>query len=224
LSRALSNYERVKSDWLALLKQHRALAIIRAPTVAVGLAMAKAAAAGGFILIEVAWNNPQPAVMMQAIRQALPHCVVGVGSVLSEVDLREAIAAQAQFCFTPHTDCDLIALAQAHHLPLVAGAMTPTEILTAWRAGAASVKVFPISVLGNGAYIRSLLGPLGPIPLVPTGGVSCESARELIAAGAVAVGLSSTLFPAAEVYAQDWATIEARSRHLLSLLTSKPSG
>lgn len=214
----MSNYERVKSDWLALLKQHRALAIIRAPTVAIGLAMAKAAAAGGFILIEVAWNNRQPAVMMQAIRQALPHCVVGVGSVLSEADLRRAIAAQAQFCFTPHTDCELIALAQAHHLPLVAGAMTPTEILTAWRAGAASVKVFPISVLGNGAYIRSLLGPLGPIPLVPTGGVSCESALELIAAGAVAVGLSTTLFPAAEVYAKDWATIEARSRHLLASL------
>jgi 2-dehydro-3-deoxyphosphogluconate aldolase / (4S)-4-hydroxy-2-oxoglutarate aldolase len=225
VSKALSSdNQRIRADWLALLERHRAIAIIRAPSVDIGLAMAKAAAAGGFILIEVAWNNRQPAGMMQAIRQALPHCVVGVGSVLSEVDLREAIAAHTQFCFTPHTDCDLIALAQAHHLPLVAGAMTPTEILTAWRAGAASVKVFPISVLGNGAYIRSLLGPLGAIPLVPTGGVSCESALELIAAGAVAVGLSSTLFPAAEVYAQDWATIEARSRHLLSLLTSKPNG
>ncbi len=220
----MSDYECVKADWLALLKRHRALAIIRAPTVAVGLAMAQAAAAGGFELIEVAWNNPQPAMMMQAIRQALPHCVVGVGTVLSEVDLQGAIASQAQFCFTPHTDPELIALAQAHHIPLVAGAMTPTEILTAWRAGAASVKVFPISTLGNSAYIRSLLGPLGPIPLVPTGGVTCESALELIAAGAIAVGLSTALFPAAEVKAQDWAAIEARSRYLLALLTPKPSG
>jgi 2-dehydro-3-deoxyphosphogluconate aldolase / (4S)-4-hydroxy-2-oxoglutarate aldolase len=218
-----SDYEQVKANWLALLRKHRAIAIIRAPTVTIGLAMAKASAAGGFRLIEVAWNNSQPAVMMQAIRQALPHCIVGVGTVLSEADLQGAIAAHAQFCFTPHTDLALIKIAQAHALPIVVGAMTPTEIVTAWRAGAASVKVFPIATLGNGAYIRALLGPLGPIPLIPTGGVSCESALELMEAGAVAVGLSTALFPAAEVKAEDWTAIEARSRYLLALLTPKPN-
>ncbi|MGI8935118.1 bifunctional 4-hydroxy-2-oxoglutarate aldolase/2-dehydro-3-deoxy-phosphogluconate aldolase [Leptolyngbya sp. BC1307] len=210
--------DRVRAQWLALLVRYRAIAIIRAPDVKIGLMMAKAAAAGGFGLIEVAWNNAQPAAMMAAIRQALPDCVVGVGTVLSAEDLTGAIAAQAQFCFTPHTDCQLIRLAQTHSLPMIAGAMTPTEIITAWRAGAASVKVFPIAALGNGDYIRSVLGPLGPIPLVPTGGVTSESAPDLIAAGAIAVGLSTALFPKTEVAQSDWGAIETRSRYLLTLL------
>ncbi len=212
------NCDRVKAQWLALLRRYRAIAIIRAPDIETGLSMAKAAAAGGFGLIEVAWNNAQPAALMAAIRQALPDCVVGAGTVLSAEDLTGAIAAQAQFCFTPHTDCHLIRLAQTHSLPMIAGAMTPTEIITAWRAGAASVKVFPIAALGNGAYIRSVLGPLGPIPLVPTGGVTSESAPDLIAAGAIAVGLSTALFPKTEVAQADWGAIEAKSRYLLRLL------
>lgn len=163
----------VRARWLALLAQHRAIAIIRGTSVAQGVSMASAAAAGGFRLIEVTWtNNAQPSKMAQAIRQALPRCIVGAGSVLTPADLQAAIAAGSQFCFAPHTDPQLIARATAHSLPMVAGAMTPTEIVTAWRAGAAGVKVFPISALGNAAYIKSLQGPLGPIPLIPTGGVT----------------------------------------------------
>lgn len=218
----MNDDERVRAQtreqWLSLLKCHRAIAIIRAPTIETGLAMAKAAAAGGFCLIEVAWNNSQPAELMKAIRQALPDRVVGVGTVLSLADLHGAIAASAQFCFTPHTDHELISLAQIHQLPIIPGAMTPTEIVTAWRLGASSVKVFPISLLGNDTYIRSILGPLGPIPLVPTGGVTSESALKLIEAGAIAVGLSTALFPTAEVASGNWAAIEARSRYLLALL------
>lgn len=212
----------LRERWLKRLKRHRAIAIIRAASVSQGVAMAKAAAAGGFRLLEVTWtNNANPSDMSQVIRQALPHCIIGAGSVLTPTDLNEAITAKAQFCFTPHTDPQLIRTANAQTLPLVAGAMTPTEIVTAWRAGAASVKVFPISALGNAAYIRSLQGPLGLIPLIPTGGVSSESAPALIAAGAIAVGLSTALFPKAEVESGDWQAIEARSRYLLALLQSQ---
>ncbi|MGB3789934.1 MAG: bifunctional 4-hydroxy-2-oxoglutarate aldolase/2-dehydro-3-deoxy-phosphogluconate aldolase [Phormidesmis sp.] len=209
--------ERMKADWLSLLSTYRAIAIIRAETVNQGLSMAKAAAAGGFRLIEVAWaNNAEPAMMVAAIQKALPDCVVGVGSVLGLDDLNAAISAKAQFCFTPHVAGDLIEQSIVNQIPLVAGAMTPTEVINAWRAGASSVKVFPISALGNAAYIRSLLGPLGPIPLVPTGGVTSESAPALIAAGAIAVGLSTGLFPSDEVLQGDWEAIEARSRYLLT--------
>ncbi len=213
--------ETIRSLWLELLGRYRAIAIIRAQTVATGVSMAKAAAAGGFCLIEVAWNhNADPAEMIAKIRAAVPHCVVGVGTVLSEADLLGSIAAEAQFCFTPHTDSGLIDLARSHQIPMIAGAMTLTEIITAWRAGSASVKVFPISSLGNSTYIRSVLGPLGSIPLIPTGGVTSESAPELIKAGAVAVGLSTALFPPGEVAKEDWAAIEARSRYLLTLLAN----
>lgn len=209
-----------KDRWLSLVKQHRAIAIIRATTIEQGIAMTQAAAAGGFRLLEVTWtNNISPALMTREICRQLPHCTVGAGSVLTTESLGEAIAAGAQFCFTPHTDAALISAASEQHIPMIAGAMTPTEILQAWRAGAASVKVFPISAIGNAAYIQSLRGPLGPIPLIPTGGVTSESAPELIAAGAIAVGLSSALFPASEVQKADWSAIEARSRYLLTLLS-----
>ena len=157
---------------------------------------------------------------MAEVRQALPHCTIGAGTILSQTDLTAAIAANAQFCFTPHTDSELIAAAITQNIPMITGAMTPTEIMAAWRAGAASVKVFPISALGNAGYVRSLCGPLGSIPLVPTGGVTSETAPELLKAGAVAVGLSTALFPAREVEIADWTAIEARSRYLLTLLGS----
>ncbi|MEO1619704.1 MAG: bifunctional 4-hydroxy-2-oxoglutarate aldolase/2-dehydro-3-deoxy-phosphogluconate aldolase [Cyanobacteria bacterium J06632_3] len=215
----MNKSDRIRNQWLGLLKQYRAIAIVRATSVQQGVAMAQAAEAGGFRLIEVAWNNnTRPVEMVGAIRTALPHCVVGVGSVLCSADLQEALSADAKFCFTPHTDAALIDLAQQHELPMVAGAMTPTEIVTAWQAGAASVKVFPISQLGNEAYIRSLLGPLGPIPLVPTGGVTIESAPVLMAAGAVAVGLSTALFPKQEVIAENWDAITARAAYLLAVV------
>ncbi|MFK8182343.1 MAG: bifunctional 4-hydroxy-2-oxoglutarate aldolase/2-dehydro-3-deoxy-phosphogluconate aldolase [Phormidesmis sp.] len=216
--------DQLRHNWLTLLKKHRAIAIIRAPSVAIGLAMAKAAAAGGFCLIEITWtNNAAPEKMMATVHQSLPECIVGAGSILTLQHLQSAVSAGAQFCFTPHTDPFLIRTAQEQGIPLIAGAMTPTEVITAWRKGATSVKVFPISALGNGAYIRNLLGPLGPIPLVPTGGVTTVSAPEMIAAGAVAVGLSTALFPKDEIERKDWGAIEARSRYLLALLSKASS-
>ncbi len=209
----------VRESWLALAKQHQAIAIIRASTVAQGIAMASAAAAGGFRLVEITWtNNASPASMVKCLRQELPQCRIGAGSILSADSLHEAIAAKVDFCFTPHVDRALLSTAKKYELPMIAGAMTPTEIVMAWRAGAASVKVFPISALGNAAYLSSLATPLGPIPLIPTGGVTIESAPELIAAGAIAVGLSSALFPKLEVQQENWAAIEARARYLLALL------
>ncbi len=210
----------VRESWLRLVERHRAIAIIRANSLAQGIAMASAAAAGGFRLLEVTWtNNASPGAMTKQLSQVLPHCIIGAGSVLTPDDLKGAIAANAQFCFTPHTDNKLLAIAKDHSLPMISGALTPTEIMVAWNAGAASVKVFPISALGNAAYIRSLVKPLGPVRLIPTGGVTSESAPELIAAGAIAVGLSSALFPKAEVERSDWSAIEARSRYLLTLLS-----
>lgn len=214
----------VRESWLALAKKHRAIAIIRASTLDQGVAMAQAAAAGGFRLIEVTWtHNASPVRMVQSLRQELPHCVIGAGSILTASSLHDAIAAEISFCFTPHIDHEMLSIAQKYSLPMIAGAMTPTEIVTAWKSGAASVKVFPIAAIGNASYISSLVIPLGPIPLIPTGGVTVESAPELMAAGAIAVGLSSALFPKLEVQRQDWAAIESRSRHLLAQLSTLPS-
>ncbi len=208
--------------WLRTLRTHRVIAVIRAETVESGLNMALAAAEGGIHLIEITWNSYQPVALLQAVQQALPHCTVGVGTILIEEDLRVAIATGAQFCFSPHTSSTLLRHGRTVHIPTVAGAMTPTEILTAWEAGATSVKVFPIKAFGGPTYIECLQGPLGHIPLIPSGGVTPKNAVALLSAGATAVGISSGLFEADYVRHQNWQAIRQRAAQLIQSLEPSP--
>lgn len=200
------------SPWHRALGQHRAIAVIRTQNFDLGLRLASLAARGGMGLIEITWNSAQPARLIAQLRQQLPHCWIGTGTLLTTQDLEEAIAAGSQFCFTPHVDTALIELAQRHQIPLIAGALTPTEIITAWQAGATTVKVFPIEAVGGVAYLKALQGPLNTIPLIPTGGVTLANAAAFLAAGAMAVGLAGQLFPSSLIAQQDWWAIEERIR------------
>lgn len=210
----------MKRDWVEGVAQERAIAVVRATDVALGLAMASAVAAGGFRLIEVTWTSQDPVGLVTALRHHLPHCQIGAGTLCTPTAVAEAIAAEAQFCFMPHTTVGLIRVLTEAGIPAIPGALTPTEIITAWQAGASAVKVFPIQAVGGAAYVRHLRGPLGHIPLIPTGGVSLENGRSLIEAGAIAVGLSTALFPPAAIATQDWAAITRRAAQILGILRS----
>jgi 2-dehydro-3-deoxyphosphogluconate aldolase / (4S)-4-hydroxy-2-oxoglutarate aldolase len=212
---------KLKADWLAHAKAHRAIAVIRTITVEAGLNMAKAVAQGGMRLIEITWNSEQPAAQIETLCNDLPDCVIGAGTLLNCHEVQEAIAAGAKFLFTPHVDPALIQLAIQHNIPMIPGALSPTEIVTAWQAGAASVKVFPIQSVGGASYIKSLQGPLGHIPLIPTGGVTPENARDFLRAGAIAVGLSGQLFPDAAIATQNWDVVTQQARTLLQRLDSE---
>jgi 2-dehydro-3-deoxyphosphogluconate aldolase / (4S)-4-hydroxy-2-oxoglutarate aldolase len=204
-----------KQFWLKLVQQHRAIAVIRAANLEVGYQMASAVAEGGMRLIELTWDSDRPLQLIARLQQELPFCTFGIGTLLNREAVQEAIAAGAQFLFAPHTDPTLIRVAIDAGVPLVSGALTPTEILTAWQSGAASVKVFPIQAMGGASYIRSLREPLGKIPLIPTGGVTPENAGEFLEAGAIAVGLSGQLFPAAAIETGNWAAITQRAEVLM---------
>jgi 2-dehydro-3-deoxyphosphogluconate aldolase/(4S)-4-hydroxy-2-oxoglutarate aldolase len=200
--------------WLATLKQERAIAVIRTPTFNQGQQMARAVATGGMRLIEITWNSNRAPELIASLRSELPDCLIGTGTLLNREHLQSAIAAGAQFLFTPHVDFGLIQLALQQGVPIVPGALSPTEIVTAWQAGASSVKVFPVQAVGGASYIHNLQGPLGQIPLIPTGGVTIENARDFLAAGAIAVGLSGNLFPAAAMQAGDWQAIAQQAKIL----------
>lgn len=182
-------------SWFKQVQKHRAIAVIRAPQMELGRQMAHAVAAGGMQLIEITWNSDNPAELIADLRSQLPACTIGTGTVLNREQLKDAIAAGAQFVFTPHVDPILIQIAMDSGVPMIPGALSPTEIVTAWQAGASCVKVFPVQAVGGTSYIKSLQGPLGHIPLIPTGGVTVENAKAFLAAGAIAVGLSGSLFP-----------------------------
>ena len=205
-------------SWLSLLQTERAIAVIRTPDLALGRHLAKAVAAGGLRLIEITWNSDRPAQLISTLRQELPDCVIGAGTLLEPIQVREAIAAGAEFLFSPHTNPTLIRIAVDHQVPMVAGALTPTEIVTAWQAGSSGVKVFPIQTVGGARYLRNLRDPLAGIPLIPTGGITLENAAEFLAAGAIAVGLSGQLFPQDAIAAGDWQQVTDRTKALMHAL------
>ncbi|HEY9671408.1 MAG TPA: bifunctional 4-hydroxy-2-oxoglutarate aldolase/2-dehydro-3-deoxy-phosphogluconate aldolase [Waterburya sp.] len=207
-------------SWLRLLQQHRLIAVIRASEQSLGWQMAQAVAVGGLSLIEITWNSDRAPELISQLRSELPNCMIGTGTLLNVEQLQQAIEAGAQFLFTPHVNLTLIAAAVKAGVPIVPGALTPTEIVTAWEAGASGVKVFPIQAVGGASYIKALQGPLGHIPLIPTGGVTRENAQELIKAGAIAVGLAGDLFPNSLVATQDWKAITQRAKTIKKQLAA----
>ncbi len=206
-------------SWRKLLRQNRAIAVIRTDNIQQGIDMAKAVAAGGMDIIEITWNSHNPGEIIQQLKQDLPECTIGTGTILTLEELKEAIAAGIQFCFTPHVNQTLIKTAINHNIPIIPGALSPTEIITAWQAGASCVKVFPVQAIGGIAYIKGLQGPLGSIPLIPTGGVTLDNAAYFIEAGAIAVGLSSQLFPRHALDNQEWDIISQQAQLLMERLS-----
>jgi 2-dehydro-3-deoxyphosphogluconate aldolase/(4S)-4-hydroxy-2-oxoglutarate aldolase len=204
--------------WLSQLKLHRAIAVIRAPKMVWGEKMALAVASGGMQLIEITWNSDRAPELIAQLRAKLPNCMIGTGTLFNVQQLQEAIACGAQFLFSPHTDLDMIQAALTANIPIIPGALTPTEIITAWNHGASCVKVFPVQAVGGTSYIKSLQGPLGHIPLIPTGGITLENAQDFLQVGAVAVGLSGELFPTESVLQENWQAISEQARILMQRL------
>jgi 2-dehydro-3-deoxyphosphogluconate aldolase / (4S)-4-hydroxy-2-oxoglutarate aldolase len=159
-------------------------------------AIAEALAAGGVRAFELTLNAPEAdalrAIESVAAVAARLGLEIGAGTVLSIEAARRAIDAGATFLVMPHLDPAIVSWAAMFDIPAFPGCATPTEVLAAWRSGAAAVKVFPASSVGPG-FIRELRGPFPDIPLLPTGGVTIETAPAFIAAGAIGVGIGGWL-------------------------------
>ena len=217
--RILSKQQTIFDSWLSILQQEKAIAVIRSPHFDLGLAMAEAVAKGGIKLIEITWNSEQPQDLIAELRVRLPHCLIGAGTILERTQLQNAIACGAQFIFSPHFNPQFVEIAvHQHQIPYIPGVLSPTEIVTAWQTGVSALKVFPIQAMGGASYIKSLQAPLNGIPLIPTGGVTLDNAIEMIAAGAIAVGLSGGLFPVSLVQTGNWQQICDRASKLLTNL------
>ncbi len=169
-----------------------AIGVIRVESASRLVQITKALRDGGLACIEITMTTPRA---LRAIEDAVTRAedsVVGAGTVLDAVTARQAILAGAAFLVTPTVKLDVLQMAQRYGVAAIIGALTPTEILTAWEAGADMVKVFPCSGLGP-EYLREIRGPLPQIPLVPTGGVTGDTAGDFIRAGAAAVCAGSWL-------------------------------
>lgn len=175
---------------------------------------------GGVLAFELTLNDPVDSALraIESVASRSPGLAIGAGTVLSIDAAQRALDAGATFLVMPHTDPELVAWAATRGVSTLPGASTPTDVLAAWRAGAAAVKVFPASVVGP-AFVRECRGPFPDIPLVPSGGVTAETAANFIAAGAVAVGVGSWLIGDAEP-----AGVTARARQIVGAVVAARAG
>ncbi len=186
----------MKEHWpeqLAFLSPLPLIAVVRASDPAGAIALADAYIRAGLTCLEVAWTTPEATAVLQYLRQQYPTCTVGAATLTSVAMLESALAAGAQFLVSPHTAVDLVPPAQAAQVPLILGALTPTEILQAWHAGAAAVKLFPVMAMGGASYVQMLKQPFPDIPLIPCGGIGWSDVLPLLKAGAIAIGMGSQL-------------------------------
>ncbi|WP_158941463.1 bifunctional 4-hydroxy-2-oxoglutarate aldolase/2-dehydro-3-deoxy-phosphogluconate aldolase [Granulicella sp. S190] len=185
-----------KAAVLRALQEIGLVPVLRADSVEQAMALADAIAAGGVTVLEVTMTVPGAVEVMRRLAVQRPEILIGAGTVLDPETARICILEGAQFVVSPALNVATIEMCQRYSVAVLPGALTPTEIVTAWQAGADVVKVFPAGAMGGPKYLTSLKGPLPHIEMIPTGGVMLGNAAEFLEAGAFALGVGSDLVAA----------------------------
>jgi len=192
--------------------------VVRASSSEEALAAVEAIRAGGIPILEITMTVPGAVKIIEEL--AKRDALIGAGTVLDAETARQCIDAGARFVVSPALDIPTIETCNALDVPVFPGALTPTEVVTAWKAGADAVKIFPASAVGGATYLKSLKAPLPQIELIPTGGVSLKNAGELIAAGAFALGVGADLVDLAAIRKGDVASITAKAREYVEAVAA----
>ena len=183
-----------KTETIARIRKTGVLPVVRAASAADAALLIERLVAGGIDVIEITMTVPEAAELIaESAKKYGSNAVIGAGTVLDAESAERCIDAGARFIVSPALDLKTIEFCNAKGVAVMPGALTPTEVVTAWNAGADVVKVFPAGAMGGAAYLRSLKVPLPHIKLIPTGGVTLETAADFIRAGAEAVGVGADL-------------------------------
>ena len=207
-----------KAVVLKRLQETGLVPVLRAASVEKAIALAEAVAAGGVNVLEVTMTVPGAVEVIERLVRDRPDILVGAGTVLDPETAERCIGAGAQFVVSPALNLKTIALCRRVSIAVLPGALTPTEIVTAWEAGADVVKVFPAGAMGGAKYLLSLKGPLPQIEMIPTGGVSLASAMEFLEAGAFALGVGSDLVDAKAMAAGKPEVVTETARKYLAIV------
>lgn len=208
-----------KREVLNRMASEGLIPVIRVASAKEAIDVADAIKEGGVTLIEITMSVPGAIDTIKDLAQKYKdEIIMGAGTILDPETGRAALLAGAQFIVSPTLNLDLISLAHRYSAVVVPGAMTPTEILAAWNAGADMVKVFPAAQLGGPEYIKALRGPLPQILLVPTGGVNLQNAGAFIKAGAAALGVGGELVDKKAVKEKKFNVITENTRAYLKAI------
>lgn len=183
-----------KDHVLSRIKEIGIVPVVRASSAEQALQAIEAIKAGGIPILEITMTVPRALSVIERVTDSYgDDVIVGAGTVLDAETARACILAGAQFVVSPALDLETISCCRRYSVAVMPGALTPTEVVQAWTAGADFVKVFPAGAMGGASYIKSLKAPLPQIELVPTGGVSLKTAADFIRAGASALGVGADL-------------------------------
>lgn len=200
------------------------VAVIRSTSSEQLVEVAKALYEGGVDVLEVTFTVPRVLEIIAAVKKSLGDKVLlGAGTVLDPETARAAFLAGAEFLVAPTVNLDVIRLALRYDKMVMPGAFTPTEILTAWEAGADVIKVFPADV-GGPAYLKAIHGPLPHVRLLPTGGVNLQTIGDFLKAGACAVGLGGALVEPKAIQAGDMARIRSLAQQYVAAVQQFRAG
>lgn len=207
-----------KMDVLERMHDLGLVPVLRAETEEQALALAGAIAAGGVTVLEVTMTVPGAVRVMARLAKERPDILIGAGTVLDPETARICMLEGAQFVVSPALNVKTVEMCQRYDVAVLPGALTPTEVVTAWQAGADVIKVFPASAMGGAKYLKSLKAPLPQVEMIPTGGVSLGSAREFLEAGAFALGVGADLVDTKAIAAGQADTITANARKYLEIV------
>ena len=200
------------------LREIGIIPIIRAPSADAVVPVAEALLQAGLPVVEITFTVPNATQAITAVAKRFSgKLLLGAGTVTDAAMCQRAVDAGAEFIVTPSLVREVIEAARRAGVPVLPGALTPTEIFEAHRLGGDMVKVFPVQSVGGAAYLRALRGPFPNIPLVPTGGVTLENMTEMFKAGAAAVGVGTELISKDALDRRDYAAIGARAKQFLAV-------
>ncbi|MZQ85118.1 bifunctional 4-hydroxy-2-oxoglutarate aldolase/2-dehydro-3-deoxy-phosphogluconate aldolase [Paenibacillus sp. 5J-6] len=200
-----------REQGLKEIERTRIIAIVRGVKEVHIVALAEALLKGGVTVMEVTLNTPGALAMISELQIRLgKQMYIGAGTVLDVEDAQKAVQAGASFLVTPNLDEDVIRYANREGVPIFPGAMTPTEVVKAWKAGATAIKIFPSASLGL-TYIKELMGPLDHIPMMAVGGVTEENIKQFVDLGCYGLGIGGSLINLKEIEAGrfEWVTDKA---------------
>jgi 2-dehydro-3-deoxyphosphogluconate aldolase/(4S)-4-hydroxy-2-oxoglutarate aldolase len=198
--------------------------VVRASSAKQAMQAAEAVCAGGIPIVEVTMTVPGAIeVIAQLNKNMGSEILIGAGTVLDAETAERCIEAGAEFIVSPGFDLETVKFVNKAGKLIMAGALTPSEVIAAWKAGSDFVKIFPCGAVGGAKYIKALKGPLPQIPMIPTGGVNLSTAADFILAGAVALGIGGELVSAAALESGNTAPIVEAARSFVSIVRNARS-
>jgi len=212
-----------KEEVLAKIQEVGIMPGIRTSSAEGGRFAADAIAQGGIPIVEITMTVPKAIDVISDMVRNSPNVIVGAGTVLDLETARRCLAAGAGFLTSPGLDLKIVEFAVKENILVIAGAMTPTEVMAAWQAGSGLVKVFPCAPIGGPAYIRALRGPFPQVPMIAAGGVNQETAADFILAGAAALGIGGRLIPKVALEQREPERISELARRFLRIVKTARS-